>query len=153
MARKKRKIEKKGFFSCPGSSIPDLGGEWLTATLEFQHKEWLLRLETLQSFEKDKKTKRQNDKKKKTEKDRKRQRDKKDKKDKIQNKTKRRKHEKTKRQLTKTQKTVQYCDVRAVSHSCDVLIWDDPSGKLCKIYVFNLCTWFKHAKGEKVIER
>ena len=24
-------------FSCPGSSVPDLGG-WLTATLEFQHK-------------------------------------------------------------------------------------------------------------------
>ena len=28
-------------FSCPGSSIPDLGGQWLTATLEFRHKEWL----------------------------------------------------------------------------------------------------------------
>ena len=38
------------FFSCPGSSIPDLGHwltDWLTATLKFRHKEWLLRLETL----------------------------------------------------------------------------------------------------------
>ena len=46
------------FFSCPGSSIPDLGqwvtgwlGDWVTATLEFWHKEWLLRLETLQTFD------------------------------------------------------------------------------------------------------
>ena len=33
-------------FSCPASSIPDLGhwvSQWLTATLEFQHKYWLLR--------------------------------------------------------------------------------------------------------------
>ena len=29
-------------------------------------------------------------------------------------------HEKTKRQKTKTKKRVYYCDVRAVSHSCDV---------------------------------
>ena len=41
-------------FSCPDSSIPDLGQwltHWLTATLEFWHKEWLLRLETLQTFD------------------------------------------------------------------------------------------------------
>ena len=39
-------------FCCPGSSIPGLGGgEWLTATLEFRHIEWLLRLETLQTFD------------------------------------------------------------------------------------------------------
>ena len=41
-------------FSCPGSSIPDLGqslSHWVTATLEFWHKEWLLRLETLQTFD------------------------------------------------------------------------------------------------------
>ena len=34
--------------SCPGSSIPDLGQwvtDWLTATLEFWHKEWLLTIE------------------------------------------------------------------------------------------------------------
>ena len=34
-------------FSCPGSSIPDLGHwvtDWLTATLEFRHNEWLSRL-------------------------------------------------------------------------------------------------------------
>ena len=37
-------------FSCPGSSIPDLG-HWLGATLEFPHKEWFLRLETLQTFD------------------------------------------------------------------------------------------------------
>ena len=52
---------------------------WVSATLEFWHKEWLLRLET-----------------------------------------KRQKNKKTKRQKTKTKKRVQYCDVRAVSHSCDV---------------------------------
>ena len=39
-----------GLFSCPGSSIPDLG-ESLTATLECWHKEWLLRLETPQTFD------------------------------------------------------------------------------------------------------
>ena len=55
----------------------------------------------------DKKTKRQKRQKRQKYKDRKRQRDK-----------------KTKRQLTKTQKTVRYCDVRAVSHSCDVLVFD-----------------------------
>ena len=57
-------------FSCPGSSIPDLG-QWVsqsvTATLEFRHKEWLLTLETFQTFyQRDvwtKKTKRQKDKK------------------------------------------------------------------------------------------
>ena len=41
-------------FSCPGSSIPDLGGSlthWLTATLEFRHKEWLSRLQILQTFD------------------------------------------------------------------------------------------------------
>ena len=42
------------FFSCPGSSIPDLGqwvSEWLGATLEFWHKDRLLRLETLPTFD------------------------------------------------------------------------------------------------------
>ena len=41
-------------FSCPGSSISDLGqslDQWVTATFEFWHKEWLLRLETLQTFD------------------------------------------------------------------------------------------------------
>ena len=38
------------FFSCPGSSIPTLADS-LTATLGFQHKFWLLRLETLQTFD------------------------------------------------------------------------------------------------------
>ena len=66
-------------FSYPGSSIPDLGqwlGQWVAATLEFQHKEWLLRFET---WQKDKKTKRQKDKKTKRLKDKmtKRQKDKK----------------------------------------------------------------------------
>ena len=54
--------ERDMVFSCPGSSIPDLG-QWLTdslthsvpllsltATLEFRHKEWLSRLQTLQTF-------------------------------------------------------------------------------------------------------
>ena len=58
-------------FSCPGSSIPDLG-QWVTdsvtdsvsATLEFWHKEWLLRLRTLQMFDQQGvQTKRQKDKK------------------------------------------------------------------------------------------
>ena len=84
-------------FSCPGSSIPDLGqwvGGWVTATLEFWHKEWLLRLETLQTFDQSVvKTKRQKDKKTKRQKDKK----------------------------TKTKQWVQSRDVRAVSHSCDVL--------------------------------
>ena len=46
--------EKHISFSCPGSSIPDLGQwltDWLGATLEFWHKEWLLRLETLWTFD------------------------------------------------------------------------------------------------------
>ena len=70
----------------------------LTATLEFWHKEWLLRLEALRTYDqsdvwqKDEKTKIQKDIK--TE----RQRDK----------------------NTKSKKRVLYCDVRAVSHSCDV---------------------------------
>ena len=60
-------------FSCPGSSIPDLG-QWvthslthsLTATLEFWHKEWLLRVETLQTFDQsDVQTKRQKEKRQK----------------------------------------------------------------------------------------
>ena len=45
-------------FSCPGSSIPDLGqwvSQWVsqsvTATLEFQHKLWLLKLKTPQTFD------------------------------------------------------------------------------------------------------
>ena len=37
-------------FSCPGSSIPDLGNS-VSATFEFWHKEWLLRLGTLQTFD------------------------------------------------------------------------------------------------------
>ena len=40
-------------FSCRGSSIPDLGhwvSGWAGATLEFRHKEWLLGLQTLQTF-------------------------------------------------------------------------------------------------------
>ena len=37
------------------------------------------------------------------------------------NMTKRQKSAKTKRQNNKTKKKVQYCEVRAVSHSCDVL--------------------------------
>ena len=37
---------------------------------------------------------------------------------------KRQKDKKTKRQKTKTKKRVQYCDVRAVSHSCDVFFTD-----------------------------
>ena len=39
--------------SCPGSSIPDLGEwvtHWVTATLEFRHKESLSRLQTPQTF-------------------------------------------------------------------------------------------------------
>ena len=60
-------------FSCPGSSIPDLGQSlchWVAATLEFWHKEWLLRLETIQTFDQGvKKTKRQKDKTTKTQKD------------------------------------------------------------------------------------
>ena len=55
----------------------------------------------------DKKTKRQKDKKTKRQKD------------KI--KTKRQK--KAERQKTKTKKRIQYCDVRAVSHSCDVFTY------------------------------
>ena len=57
-------------FSCLGSSLPYpwLKLRWLTANLEFGHTEWLLRLETLYTFDqgdvwtkrqKDKKTKRQ----------------------------------------------------------------------------------------------
>ena len=58
-------------FSGSGSSIPDLGhslSHSVSATLEFRHKEWPLRLETLQTFDhsdvqtkiqKDKKIKRQ----------------------------------------------------------------------------------------------
>ena len=37
-------------FSCPGSSIPDLGHsltDWVTATFEFWHKKWLFTLDTL----------------------------------------------------------------------------------------------------------
>ena len=79
-------------FSCPGSSIPILGRhssvtDWLTATLEFGHKEWL---ETLQRFDQigsrwkdeklkrqiDKKTRRHEDKKTKTQKDKKKKRQK-----------------------------------------------------------------------------
>ena len=44
----------KLFFSCPGSSLPDLGQsvtEWFSANLEFWHKERLLRPETLQTFD------------------------------------------------------------------------------------------------------
>ena len=41
-------------FSCPGSSLPDLG-QWLTksltATFEFWHNGWLLTHETLQTFD------------------------------------------------------------------------------------------------------
>ena len=60
------------FFSCPGSSLIDLGQsltDSVSATFEFQHKEWFLRLQTFQTFDqhdfktKNKKTKRQNDKK------------------------------------------------------------------------------------------
>ena len=106
---------------------------WVTATLELWHTEWLLTLDTLQTCldkntarQKDKKTtwqkgnttkrqKKQNDEKIKRQKDKKskRQKDKKTikQKDKKQN---------TKRQNTKSKKRVLYCDVRAVSHSCDV---------------------------------
>ena len=76
-------------FSYPGSSIPDLGqwlGQWVAATLEFQHKEWLLRFET---WQKDKKTKRQKNKKTKRQNDK---------------KTKRQKGEITKRQNEKKTK-------------------------------------------------
>ena len=59
-------------FSCPGSSIPTLGRQWLTATLEFGHKEWLKRLKTCQTFEqRDVHTKRQTDKKTKRHKEKK----------------------------------------------------------------------------------
>ena len=47
-------------FSCPGSSIPDLC-HWVTSIFEFWHKEFLLRLETLQTFDQgDKNTKKTN---------------------------------------------------------------------------------------------
>ena len=84
----------------------------LTATLEFWHKEWLFRLETLQTFdqtdvqtkkhkEKYKRTKRQNYKIRNT---------------KLQ---KCKKEEEEKRQTTR--KRVYYCDVRELSHFCNVL--------------------------------
>ena len=109
-----------GIFSCPGSSIPDLAQWWLTATLGFQHKEWLSRLETLQTFDqsvvktkrqnekktkrqKDKQTKRQNDKKTKIQKGKKKKRKKEKKTQKTQ---KTQKTKKTKRQKTKTEKRV-----------------------------------------------
>ena len=41
-------------FSCPGSFIPDLGqsvSQWVTTTLELWHKEWLLRIQTRQTFD------------------------------------------------------------------------------------------------------
>ena len=41
-------------FSCPGSSLSGLGqsvNQWVSATIEFRQKEWLLRLETLQTFD------------------------------------------------------------------------------------------------------
>ena len=46
-------------------------------------------------------------------------------------KEKRKKDKKTKRQKTKTKKRVEYCDIRAVSHSFDVFgySWRDP---LCR---------------------
>ena len=54
-------MEKKVFFS---SSISSLVRQWLGATLEFGHKEWLWILETLQTFgQSDVYTKRQTDKK------------------------------------------------------------------------------------------
>ena len=49
------------FFSCPGSSIPTLGRQWLSATLEFRHKKGLLRLLTFD--QRNVRTKRQTDKK------------------------------------------------------------------------------------------
>ena len=52
-------------FSCPGSSIPDLGQsltDWVTATLEFLHEEWLLRLQTIQTFGQSDKLKKQSEK-------------------------------------------------------------------------------------------
>ena len=59
-------------FSCPGSSIPDLGrsvSHSLSATFEFWHKEWLLSLQTLQTFDQhDVWTKRQKDKRQKDQK-------------------------------------------------------------------------------------
>ena len=107
-------ITRWAVFSCPGSSIPDLGQwltEWLPATLEFRHKEWLLRHETLQTFDqsdvwtktqKDRKTERQKYKKTK------RQKDKKTKRQKVKmtrdKKTKRQKDKKTKRQTGKKKK-------------------------------------------------
>jgi len=64
LSKKKTQSAIYMLFSCPGSSIPDLGSQWLTATLEFWHKEWLLRLQTLQTFGRsDVQTKRQKDKK------------------------------------------------------------------------------------------
>ena len=74
----------------------------------------------------DEKTKRQKDKKdKKTKKDKKNKKDKTRQNDKKTKKTKkpsRQKDKKLERQKTKTKKRVWYCDVRAVSHSCDVFM-------------------------------
>ena len=72
--------------------------QWLSATLEFWHKEWLLRLQTFQTFDQSHvKTKRQKDLKAKRQKDKttKRQKDK---------KTKRQKDKKSKRQKEKKKK-------------------------------------------------
>ena len=84
------------FFSCPGSSIytwpwsvSQWVSEWVTATLEFRHKEGLSKLETFQtSDQSDVQTKRQ----KKTKKQHKKTKKKKW----IQRKKKRRKHKKKK---------------------------------------------------------
>ena len=85
------------YLTLVSDSLSDWLTEWLTdATLEFWHKEWLLRLETLSdiwsevvSRQKDRRTKGQ--------------------------KTKRLKDKRT---LTK--RSNWYCDVRAVRHFCDV---------------------------------
>ena len=52
------------FFSCTGSSIPDLGqwvSEWVTVTLEFWHKDWQRLKDKRTKGQKDKRTKEQKD--------------------------------------------------------------------------------------------
>ena len=69
--------------------------------------------------QKDKKTKRQKDKKtKRQKKEQKRKDEKMKRQDKKDKNTKKRRRQKDKK--TKTKKRIWYCDVRAVSHSCDV---------------------------------
>ena len=71
------------------------------------------------------------------------QKDKKTKKDK---RTKRKRKKRQKYKKTNTKKSVWYCDVRAVSHSCDVLFLhrdneDDGKGAILLLLVYSISLW------------